>query len=61
MGKPGVENCRPVSRLHHALKRVSWQDWASISLVGIVLVLPLAGLWHYQGPPMEEGTNRSGP
>lgn len=30
-------------------------DAASLAVVAAVLVVPLAGLWHYQGPSMEEG------
>lgn len=36
-------------------RRERLADAASLAVVLAVLVLPLAGLWHYQGPSMEEG------
>ncbi|MFM7062018.1 MAG: hypothetical protein ACKO04_00790 [Actinomycetes bacterium] len=37
--------------------RAPWTaaDWACLGIVAAVLLLPLAGLLRYQGPPMEEG------
>jgi len=37
--------------------RTAWTaaDWACLAIVAVVLLLPLAGLLRYQGPPMEEG------
>lgn len=36
-------------------ERRKWRDRGALSLVSLVLLLPLWGLLHYQGPPMEEG------
>ncbi|MEZ5322732.1 MAG: hypothetical protein R2698_11800 [Microthrixaceae bacterium] len=35
--------------------RFTRTDVAALVLIALMLLLPVPGLWHYQGPPMEEG------
>jgi hypothetical protein len=32
-----------------------WKTWVSLALIALAIGLPVLGLMHYQGPPMEEG------
>ena len=37
------------------LRGVQGRTWAALGIVAVAFVLPIPGLWVYQGPPMEEG------
>ena len=47
----------PVEAPGEAPDRVPWTaaDWVCLAVVAVSLLLPVWGLLHYQGPPMEEG------
>ena len=37
------------------MSRRALRDWVSLTLVAVVVLLPMRGLWRAPGPPMEEG------
>lgn len=50
-----LQSFRPVQIVPANGDRRKWRDRGAVSLIALTLVLPLWGLLHYQGPPMEEG------
>jgi hypothetical protein len=50
-----VENCAAVHAGPLTRLGARWRDRIALAIVGVSLLVPLRGLLHYQGPPMEEG------
>ncbi|UDY36463.1 glycosyltransferase family 39 protein [Dermatobacter hominis] len=55
MSAAGADVVEPPGATDRPDRSDRWKDVAALGIVAVALLLPVIGLMHYQGPPMEEG------